>query len=203
MCVRVCVYSQQCLWRLVGIQCLNPGFLVEGNLPSCLHHLSPHMPHFTKQVGVPLSLSSGWSRLLSPDGPGRRVQRRDPPGRAPPLPSTSFHTLRIYLTCSFPQRPPVSEWALCSASCSRTLRRRRKMRPTFETFNQSARPLAELHTHTSSATCNFIKYNLIDRLLWHTFAQTHTPSVLVNRAVQCKHTRNIAATFIAPCVLQS
>lgn len=163
----VCVpLSQQCLLRLAGT--LNPGFPVERNLPYSHRLLLPSMPHLTKQVGVPHSCTTGWTRLLSPDGPGRRVRRQGSPGARTPPPSTSFHILCIYLRRSFPQRPPVSEQVLCSVSCSRTLQRRRKMRPGFQTFSLSIRPLTRhtvSHTLYLSTTCNFIKHKHIHRLL--------------------------------------
>lgn len=51
-----CFSSQEYLWRVVGIQCPKPGFLLGGNSPHSLHHLPPHMPrmpHFPTQVADP------------------------------------------------------------------------------------------------------------------------------------------------------
>lgn len=76
-----------------GFSVLTQVFPVEGNLPCSLHHFPPHMPYFTKQVGASLPCSAGYSRLLSPDGLGRRVQRQDPPGARTP---TTEHII-LYL----------------------------------------------------------------------------------------------------------
>lgn len=176
--------SQQCLLKLLRTQCLNPGFPVEGNLPYSLHHLLHNMPRFTRQVGVPLPCTTGWTRLLSPDGLGRRVQRQDSPGARTPPPSTSFYILCIYLRHSFPQRPPMSEQVLCSVSCSRTLQWRRKMWPGFQTFSLSIRPLTRhtvSHTLHLATTFNFIKHKLIHRLLLHIHLHSYTMRQNVSR----------------------
>lgn len=82
MSLSVSLSSQQSFRKLVGVQCLNPGFLVERNSTYSLHYFpTPHMPHFTTQVGALPSYSTEWSRRLSPDGQGRRVQRQDSPGQ--------------------------------------------------------------------------------------------------------------------------
>lgn len=124
----VCLVSEQCLRKLVGIQCLNPGFLrLEETCPTHSTTNLPICPISPKQVGVPLFSQHRLESPVISRWSGKESSERRSPGARTPPPSTSFYILCIYLRGSFPQRPPVSEQVLCSVSCSRTLQWQRKM----------------------------------------------------------------------------